>query len=489
MCNICNKSYLVRNNAVSTCLNENTAILYDPDTSREKIINHTGLFIWKNMDGSSDATEIAEALADEFEVKLTPAMQEDVLEFAREISAEGYAIVRETAMTTPLPREEYSDIKDSPRNFDLSLTGKCNLKCSYCYYANEMVGRNDISTEEWLKFFLELKSLGTHSVTLSGGEVFVHHDLFKLIDAIIAARLRFCILSNGTLITEKIITDLSKPSRRQRLDYIQISIDGASAEIHDKSRGKGSFNRAIKSLRMLKQMGFPVASRMTINRHNANDIENVAALLLDEIGLPSFGTNDAMPMGAGCNNQKSIVLSPQQQLQSMRILEKLEKKYNGRVTATAGPLSKIKSYREMEHARLTGEKTKRWIMGKLTACGGVFNKLSVNHDGIITPCNILPSTELGKINRDAIPKIWLNHPTLKALRDRRQIATRDTLGCQDCQWAEFCNGSCPGLACEMTGNYNLANPHDCYRNFLKTISEDDRQAMFIQPVLNKMESI
>jgi len=234
-------------------------------------------------------------------------------------------------------------------------------------------------------------------------------------------------------------------------------------------------------LRMLKEAGFPVPSRMTINRHNVDDIENVAALLLDDVGLPSFGTNDAMPMGAGCSNQGRISLTPSQQLQAMRTLEHLESKYNGRVTATAGPLAKIKSYREMERARLTGEKSTRWRMGSLSACGCIFNKLSVNHDGMITPCNILPTTELGHIERDRIPDIWTLHPTLKALRERRDIPMRDVPGCQTCEWVEFCNGSCPGLACEMTGNFNRGNPHDCYRRFLQQISESERHAMFISP--------
>jgi radical SAM protein with 4Fe4S-binding SPASM domain len=121
----------------------------------------------------------------------------------------------------------------------------------------------------------------------------------------------------------------------------------------------------------------------------------------------------------------------------------------------------------MEHAKATGELTTRWKMGYLTACGCMYNKLSVHHDGIITPCNILAKLVLGHINQDAITDIWKRHPTLKALKDRRKIPMTDVPGCEDCEWAPYCNGSCPGLAYEMTGDFNRANPHDCYRRFLK----------------------
>ena len=40
-------------------------------------------------------------------------------------------------------------------------------------------------------------------------------------------------------------------------------------------------------------------------------------------------------------------------------------------------------------------------------------------------------------------------------------------GCTDCEWNPYCNGSCPGLAHQLTGDFNQANPHDCYKTFVK----------------------
>jgi len=106
-------------------------------------------------------------------------------------------------------------------------------------------------------------------------------------------------------------------------------------------------------------------------------------------------------------------------------------------------------------------------MGYLTACGGVFNKLAVHHDGKITPCHILMKLELGRINTHSFREIWKKDVTLEALRERRQIPMSRVQGCGDCEWAPYCNGGCPGLAYEMTGGFDMANPHDCYRQFLE----------------------
>ena len=46
---------------------------------------------------------------------------------------------------------------------------------------------------------------GVMDVTLTGGEVFTRPDLFELIDGVIANRMRYTLLSNGTLIDENVL--------------------------------------------------------------------------------------------------------------------------------------------------------------------------------------------------------------------------------------------------------------------------------------------
>jgi len=352
----------------------------------------------------------------------------------------------------------------TPESVDIALTGRCNLRCKYCFYADEMVGLSDLPTETWLDFFGELRDLSIMRVVLTGGEVFTRPDLFELIDGVIQNRMRYQLLTNATLITEKVLEKFEVGKRRLRLDGIQVSIDGSRAEIHDKSRPK-SFDRAIRGLRLLKEAGFPVNVRVTINQYNLDDLENIARLLIDDIGLPGFGTNDAMPVGSGCHFSDEICLTHNQQIIAMDSIKKLMELYPGRLHASAGPQANIKMYASMEEARRQGKPTE-WWMGHLTACGTVFNNISVLHDGTIVPCHMLSDLALGNITADSLSDVWYNHPTLIAMRERRNIPMSQVAGCEHCEWNRYCNGSCPGLAYQLTGDFNRADPKSCYRNFL-----------------------
>ena len=353
----------------------------------------------------------------------------------------------------------------TPKSVSIAITGRCNLRCKYCFYAAEMTAPRDLPTGRWLAFFQELGRLGVMDVCLSGGEPFTRPDLFALIDGLVANRMRYSILSNGTLIDEEVVAQFGVGRRRLRLDSIQISIDGSCAEIHNQSR-PGSFDQALRGLRLLKEAGFPVTVRVTINRHNLHDLENTARSLLEEVRLPSFSTNEAALVGAGCENQGEIALTPGERQQAMDTIGRLQEHYPGRLKAQAGPHSKRRAYAEMEHARRTGEKPTAWAMGHLTSCGGVFSKLDFLHDGTIVPCHMLSGLALGNIAADSVRSVWRDHPTLQALRERRRIPMQQVRGCEDCAWAPYCNGSCPGVAHALTGDFNRANSQDCYRRFL-----------------------
>jgi SynChlorMet cassette radical SAM/SPASM protein ScmE len=352
-------------------------------------------------------------------------------------------------------------VMPAPRNVDIAITGKCNLACQYCFYADEMVARTNLPTERWLSFFDELGRMGVMRICLTGGEVFTCPDLFELIDRIIANRMRYSLLSNGTMITEQTLAQFAIGKRRQRLDSIQISVDGSSAEVHDLSRPK-SFGRALRGLKLLKEAGFPVTVRVTVNRHNVDDLENVAHLLLDEVGLPSFSTNEAYACGATDRTEGNIILTQAQRKQAMEVLTLLAEKYDHRISATAGPLIQAQEMKTMDEMMTRGV-ISRAGGGFLSACGGVFNKIAVNHDGTIVPCHILSTLVLGIIGVDGLQDVWFHHPIMNSLRERMTTPLNTISTCQDCLYQGFCKGGCPGGALYFNGDYNSRNPMDCYR--------------------------
>ena len=137
----------------------------------------------------------------------------------------------------------------TPRSVDLDITNKCNLRCSYCYHFSSPGDVDkDLSKAEWLRFFEELNQCAVMNVTLAGGEPFFRKDLKELIEGIVENRMRFSILSNGTIITDGMAAFLSSTGR---CDHVQVSIDGSKPETHDTCRGKGNFFRAVAGIRSL----------------------------------------------------------------------------------------------------------------------------------------------------------------------------------------------------------------------------------------------
>jgi SynChlorMet cassette radical SAM/SPASM protein ScmE len=369
-----------------------------------------------------------------------------------------------TGTTQPRPAGAPPRVMRTPREVDLEITARCNLRCPYCYYfGNEAVSYRDLPAAEWLRFFAELEACGVMAVTLQGGEPFMRKDLRELVDGIVAHRMRFSVLTNGTLIGEETADWLAASGR---CDVVQFSVDGGSAPVHDATRGPGSFERMVQGLERVRGRGVRVGARVTINRHNVRHLEETAAFLLGTLGLPSFGTNSAGYLGQCRVHADSVMLSAEEQVLAMRTLDRLSRTWGDRIQATAGPLADIRNWRRMEAGRRDGTADPTGGGGRLTGCGCIFSKLAVRADGAFVPCCMLAHIELGRINRDPLRAVWQDHPALQDLRARVRIPLSAFEQCRGCPYQPHCTGNCAGLAYTLTGQVNHPSPEGCLRAFL-----------------------
>jgi SynChlorMet cassette radical SAM/SPASM protein ScmE len=352
----------------------------------------------------------------------------------------------------------------TPRSVDLAITNRCNLRCTYCSHFTGAgdVGQ-DLPKEEWLQFFEELNRCAVMNVTLQGGEPFYRKDLSELVEGIVENRMRFDILSNGTLITDEMAAFLVSTGR---CDGVQVSIDGSVPTTHDACRGEGNFLKAMQGIKSLQKYGVSVPVRVTIHKHNVRDLENVAKLLLEDIGLPSFSTNAASYMGLCRQNTDQVQLTAEERSLSMGTLLELEKKYNGRISATAGPLAEGKDWLEMEKA-LNQRRETIPGRGHLSGCNGPMEILAVRADGVMVPCSQMSHIELGRINTDNLQEVWQEHPELKKLRGRHNIPLKEFEFCQGCEYISYCTGNCPALAYTIIGKENHPSPDACLKRFLE----------------------
>ncbi|HGT1247578.1 TPA: radical SAM protein, partial [Enterococcus faecium] len=127
-----------------------------------------------------------------------------------------------------------------------NVTYLCNLYCPYCY-----APRNTffVSQENNVAFLKKLVELNAKNIVLIGGEPMMHPKLDKIIDEIISYGFTsISIITNGTILKEKVLEKIVK----YNID-IQISVDGYTEETNAPTRGKGSLNRVLKNIDILKQ--------------------------------------------------------------------------------------------------------------------------------------------------------------------------------------------------------------------------------------------
>lgn len=359
-----------------------------------------------------------------------------------------------------------------PSAVDIALTGRCNLKCRHCYYADEMVGRGDLQTEHWLTFFEELRDVGIMRVTLTGGEIFARHDIWDLFDGVVRNKMRFSINTNATLITDQVAERLTQ--HRRRINYIQVSVDGSKPETHDALRGRGAFVRAMRGIAAIRKYDLPWTVRVTVSKLNLHDLKATMNMLYNDLGLRQFGVNEAYPMGAGHCNTDTLEMTREERRESFQIMQDFDREHPGVARgASSGPLIIAELIEKINRARASENLKVPFSTGCFTGCNVMWQTLAVLHDGSYVPCLQLPHMILGKVGQDLLREVWLNSPGLVKLRQRRTVSLETDPRCTGCSYVNYCTGGCPGVSYPLTGDINRANPRDCYRAY---IGEDQQYA-------------
>ena len=133
----------------------------------------------------------------------------------------------------------------------------CNLKCTHCFIScsptNDTHGM--IPKERVFEMLEKAKEKGVKEYYFTGGEPFLHPDLFELIESTLRQG-PLTILTNGILISENKAKRLAEIARNSEYSLdLRISLDGMTAEENDEIRGKGTFNKIISSVDRLYKNG------------------------------------------------------------------------------------------------------------------------------------------------------------------------------------------------------------------------------------------
>ncbi|MBP7652465.1 radical SAM protein [Candidatus Dependentiae bacterium] len=153
-----------------------------------------------------------------------------------------------------------------PINVTICITGKCNLKCIYCYGDFYSKTRElEMSTEQILHIIDGLHKMGTQYISVSGGEPLLQKDIGLIIDHIKSKGCECTIATNGFLLPNKI-------NEIKNVDLLAISLDGNELE-NDLNRGKGCFKKTMKGIETALIHKIPVVINSVLTKNNINSID------------------------------------------------------------------------------------------------------------------------------------------------------------------------------------------------------------------------
>ena len=176
--------------------------------------------------------------------------------------------------TLPLV-EQFQYGLDAPICLTWELTYACNLACVHCLSSSGRRDPRELTTAQCRAVIDELERMQVFYVNIGGGEPTVRPDFWELVDYATAHHVGVKFSTNGIKITSE------RARRLAASDYVdvQISLDGATAEVNDKIRGPGSFATALRAMENLAREGFKgFKISVVVTRQNAGQLDDFKAI-------------------------------------------------------------------------------------------------------------------------------------------------------------------------------------------------------------------
>lgn len=147
----------------------------------------------------------------------------------------------------------------------IDITSACNLKCTGCWAA-EYGDRMNMSYETICDIVEQGRSFGMYMYIFTGGEPLVRKaDVIRLCEKYDDCE--FLAFTNGTLIDEKFADDMLRVK-----NFIPaISVEGTE-ESTDERRGKGTYQRVMKAMKILSERKLPFGISCCYTSHNVDYI-------------------------------------------------------------------------------------------------------------------------------------------------------------------------------------------------------------------------
>ncbi len=228
-------------------------------------------------------------------------------------------------LRTIMSGSDFEDYK-SPLFIAWQLNSACNLGCLHCCEEAGHSMPDEMTKEQALDFCRQIADLDIPYMAISGGEPLLCPHVFDVCKFIRDKNISLKIETNGEFINEDTTCRFAGLGMRS----VQISLDGATPQTHEKLRLRGDWEKAVAACKLLIEYGVNTEIVFVPTQFNIHEIGEIIDLAYS-LGVYGFYTGKTMRIGRAAQNWDILCPSDDEYARFFDVLQQKTAQYKGKM--------------------------------------------------------------------------------------------------------------------------------------------------------------
>ena len=262
-------------------------------------------------------------------------------------------------------------------------------------------------------FFCTMNPGGLDRTTLLGGEPTLHPDITKIANEYSQKPIKERrMTTNGIGLNNLKLENLANGA----FDHVSISIDGTEPGVNNLTRGRGTFDKILRTMELYRQAGVTLSTNYTVTANNIKTLDEVIPFFADK-GVKIINFHHVSLDGNAYNNQ-GLLVTPTKWIQARDKLFKKIEESKANHSLPHGLTIRIpyiyltekqiidldyRPLQEQNYHSLDGDNARRLIVFPPTEHGKGLCYMSADLIG-------QPNAQLGHVTSNGA-FVWNNHPS------------------------------------------------------------------------------
>ena len=428
------------NHFIEIAGNEKTYIMNKKKQGNGQVVelDSYGYDIFKIVLSVNSLSQSLEKIFEEYEIEDKKQVEKDIEYFILQLLDADliYEIGKEKKSFSQLQSNGYAQkmeeiqavyLKEGkPFKFFLEITYKCNLKCVHCYRQEDIYldeeseeffddSKQYISKEVIFQTLDEMEYMGVVELYITGGEPFLHPNIFEIIEYASKKNFLLTVLTNGHIFS---MMKCVEKIKNLNIYDIRISIYGSEKSHDNFTRSKGSYKKSMHALQSLNEALGIGTGVFVLTTLNYDDSESV------------IKTFEELEINLSINS----IISP----------------------TARGDLDPLELRISNEQYYEFAKKHEIPIYG--SKCSAGISRFRISPSGEVGPCELMDDISFGNIGMKKLSDIMNDNSRKAFINEFRKYIEEHR--CNSCKKREVCN-FCPGYFQLETGIKNTPSEYFC----------------------------